>query len=93
MWALGYKTTFSINAYFLIWSYEACNNDKLVIENLVLGPKVYWAEEFPGQSRQWAKAGIGQKYYIIRAKVFLGPKYAWDQSECGAKVVLGPNWV
>ena len=34
-----YKTTFSIKAHFLIWSYEASNNDKLVIENLVLGPK------------------------------------------------------
>ena len=35
-----YKPSFSIKAHFLIWSYEACNNnDKLVIENLVLGTK------------------------------------------------------
>ena len=80
-----YKTTFSIKAHFLIWSYEACNNkDKLVIENLVLGPKcigpkLYRAEVFPGQS-------------IIRAEVFLGPKCALGQSMLGAKVSVGPKW-
>ena len=41
-------------ANFLIWSYEACNNnDKWVFENLVLGPKYYW-----GQSGLGAKLGL-----------------------------------
>ena len=38
-----YKPSFSIKAHFLIWSYEACNNnDKLVIENLFLRP--FWCQ-------------------------------------------------
>ena len=80
------KTTFSIKAHFLIWSYEACNNnDKLEIENLVLetkciGPKWCQAEVFPGQS-------------IIWAKVFLRPKCVTGRSMLWAKVVLEPNWV
>ena len=53
-----------------------------MIENLVLspkciGPKLFWAEVFPGQSRYWAEVLLGPKYssgqYVPRAKVCLGP--------------------
>ena len=76
---------FSIKAHFLIWSYEACNNnDKLVIENLVLGAKCIGPKYFR------AEVGIGPKYYwgqsIPHVEMCLGLKYAWGQSGLGAKV-------
>ena len=42
----------------------------------------FWfsAQSVLAQSFFWAKVGIGPKYY-------------WGQSECRPKVVLGPNWV
>ena len=62
-----------MKANFVIWSYEACNNnDKLVIENLVTGPK-YLAKVFPGQSRYCSE-------------VLIGPKCATGRSMLGAKV-------
>ena len=49
-------------------------------EKLVLGPKCI------GPKYIWAKVGFGPKYS-------LGRNVPWGQSECGAKVVLGPNWM
>ena len=65
------KTTFSIKANFLIWKYEACNNnEKLVIENLVPGPKYYWRWSIP-----CAEMCLG-------AKVSVGPKWSWGLTWC-----------
>ena len=69
--------------FFLIWSYEACNNkDKLVIENSVSGRSV-----------------LGQSCFRLKyiwAEVSMGPKYYWGWSILWAEVChicLGPMWV
>ena len=66
-----------------IFQFVASQND--TFENLVLGRSCF------GPKYIWAKVLFGPKNSSGRNVPQL--KYAWGQSECGAKVVLGPNWV
>ena len=64
---------------------------KVYWAKVVSGPKLFWTEVFPCQSRHRAKIFSGLKYSlgwsVFEAKVCLGPKWVWDES------CLGANWV
>ena len=69
----------------------------MVLCQSLLGQSCFWAKVFPGQSRHQAKIFSEPKVSLDRSiswtEVCLRSKYVWGQSECGTKVVLGPNWV
>ena len=74
----NYGFNFTLMRLLNLWKVQKDTFEKLVL-GLCIGPKLFRA-----------KVGIRQKYYLGRsipwAKMCLGLKYDWDQSECGAKL-------
>ena len=75
----NYGLNFTLRHPLSLWKAQ---ND--IFENLVLRPKCIGPKYFR------AKVGIISNYYwdrsIPRAEMCLEPKYAWSQSDCGAKL-------
>ena len=57
-----------------------------VLVQSCLGPKFFWTEVFPGQSRHRAEVFLRPKcaswQSMIEVKVSAGPKWSWGQTGC-----------